>query len=148
MKKKRINLKSMWILQMLSLNLCHFEEIPYSSDSRDSACNAGDPGSLPGSGRSSGVGRATHSSILPREFHGQTVGPQRVGHDWATVHTRCLCLIDGPASVRLDCSILSLLVFPFYLSTFPPKLGKICGQAIAYVCLPYYIVQSKLGIGG
>ena len=26
-------------------------------------------------------GRATHSSILPREFHGQTMGPQRVGHD-------------------------------------------------------------------
>ena len=33
---------------MLGLSLCHFEEIPYSSDSRYSACNAGDSGSLPG----------------------------------------------------------------------------------------------------
>ena len=30
----------------------------------ESACNAGDPGSIPGSGRSPGEGNATHSSIL------------------------------------------------------------------------------------
>ena len=28
--------------------------LPYSSDGKASACNAGDPGSMPGSGRSSG----------------------------------------------------------------------------------------------
>jgi len=39
------------------LSLCHFEEIPYSSDSKESAFNAGDWGSIPGSGRSSGEGR-------------------------------------------------------------------------------------------
>ena len=31
---------------------------------KSSSCNAGDPGSIPGSGRSSGEGMATHSSIL------------------------------------------------------------------------------------
>ena len=30
--------------------------LPYSSDDKESACNAGDSGSIPGSGRSSGEG--------------------------------------------------------------------------------------------
>ena len=93
-------------------------------------------------------GGATRSSILSREFHGQTMGPQRVGHDWAAIHTRCLCLIDGPASVRLDFSILSLSVFPVYLRTFSSELGKTWDQGIAYVCLLYRILPSQLGIGG
>ena len=32
------------------------EDLPYSSDGKESACNAGDLGSIPGSGRSSGDG--------------------------------------------------------------------------------------------
>ena len=35
-------------------------------DSKESACNAGDPGSIPGSGRSPGEGNG-----LPGESHGQ-----------------------------------------------------------------------------
>ena len=61
---------------------------PRGSDGEESACNAGDPGLIPGSGRSSGGGQATHSSILawgiPRtEEPGglQSMGSQRVGHD-------------------------------------------------------------------
>ena len=34
------------------------------SDGKESACNAGDLGSIPGLGRSPGEGMATHSSIL------------------------------------------------------------------------------------
>ena len=41
---------------------------PGGSDSKASACNAGDPGSIPGSGRSPGEGNATHSSILAWKF--------------------------------------------------------------------------------
>ena len=37
---------------------------PGSSDDKESACNAGDFGSVPGSERFSGEGKATHSSIL------------------------------------------------------------------------------------
>ena len=51
-------------------------------------CHAGDPGSIPGLGRSLEEGAATHSSILawriPRtEEPGglQSMGSQRVGHD-------------------------------------------------------------------
>ena len=34
------------------------------SDGKKSACSAGDPGLIPGLGRSPGEGNATHSSIL------------------------------------------------------------------------------------
>ena len=39
---------------------------PGGSDSKESACNAGDPGSIPGSGQEDPLekGMATHSSIL------------------------------------------------------------------------------------
>ena len=35
---------------------CIYLGFPGSSDSKESACNAGDPGSIPGSGRSPGEG--------------------------------------------------------------------------------------------
>ena len=71
---------------------------PGGSDGKTSACNAGDPGSIPGSGRSLGEGnplsqldagkKATHSSVLVwripwmEEPGGlQSMGSQRVGHD-------------------------------------------------------------------
>ena len=37
---------------------------PGVSDGKESACNAGDPGSIPGLGRSLEMEMATHSSIL------------------------------------------------------------------------------------
>ena len=37
---------------------------PGGSVSKESACNAGDPGSIPPSGRSPGEGNGNHSSIL------------------------------------------------------------------------------------
>ena len=37
---------------------------PGGSEGKASACNAGDPGSIPGSGRSPGEGNGNHSSIL------------------------------------------------------------------------------------
>ena len=52
-----------------------------------------DPGSIPGSGSSPGVGMATHSSVLAwkipwTEGPGglQFMGSQRVGHNWARVN--------------------------------------------------------------
>ena len=44
--------------------------LPWWLIGKGSACNAGDPGSIPRLGRSPGGGRATHSSS-PAEFHGQ-----------------------------------------------------------------------------
>ena len=64
------------------------------SDSKESACQVGDLGLIPGLGRSPGGG---HSNLLqyscwripwteePGEL--QSMGSQRVGHDWATKHS-------------------------------------------------------------
>ena len=41
------------------------------SDGKESACNVGDLGSIPGSEDPLEKGMATHSSILAGEFHGQ-----------------------------------------------------------------------------
>ena len=62
-----------------------------SSDGKESACNAGDSGSVFISGRSAGEGKATHANILAWEIP-WTEEPgrllpmvsQRVRHDWAT----------------------------------------------------------------
>ena len=58
---------------------------PGGSDGKDSAHNAGDPGSTPGSGRSPEKGMATHSSILAWRIPGteepgrlRSTGCQRV----------------------------------------------------------------------
>ena len=59
-----------------------------SSDGKEFACDAGEPGSIPGLGRSLEKGMATHSSIISwriqREPGGlQFMGLQRVRHDRA-----------------------------------------------------------------
>ena len=58
------------------------------SDSKDSDCNAGDLGSIPGLGRSLEEGMATHSGILAwriswteEPWQVLSMGSQSVGHD-------------------------------------------------------------------
>ena len=62
--------------------------LPGGLEGKVSACNAGDPGSIPGSGRTPEKEMATHSSILAwkipwAEVPGrlQSMGSQRVRHD-------------------------------------------------------------------
>ena len=90
-------------LQADSLSLSHrgriviyllrsfFSGFPGGRDSKESACSAGDPGLISASGRSLEQGMAIHSSVLAcrnpwiEEPGGlQSLGSQRVGHDWAT----------------------------------------------------------------
>ena len=54
---------------------------PGSSIGKESACNVGDPGSIPGSGRPSGEGNG-NPVFLPGESHGQRslVGYSLQGH--------------------------------------------------------------------
>ena len=61
---------------------------PGGSDGKESPCNAGDAGSIPGLGRSPGEGMTVHSSVLAwripwTEKPGwlQSMGSQRVRHD-------------------------------------------------------------------
>ena len=53
---------------------------PGSSDGKASACNAGDPGSIPGSGRSPGEGNGNLLQYSCLE------SPMDRGGCWATVH--------------------------------------------------------------
>ena len=72
---------------------------PGGPDSKVSACNVGDPGSIPGLGRSPGEGNglhwSTHSSTLAWKIPWteepsrlQSMGSQRVRNDWATSLSR------------------------------------------------------------
>ena len=61
---------------------------PGDLDCKESSCNVGGPGSIPGSRRSLEKGMATFSSILAYRFPWTeelggllSVGSQRVGHD-------------------------------------------------------------------
>ena len=70
---------------------------PGGSVGKESACNTGDLGSIPGSGRSLKKEMATHSSILAcripwtEEPGGlQSIGSQRVGHNWGTSTHTCM----------------------------------------------------------
>ena len=64
---------------------------PHDSDGKESTCNAGDLGSIPGLGRSPGGGNdntlqySCLENPMDRGAWWVTVhGSQRVGHDWAT----------------------------------------------------------------
>ena len=70
---------------------CSGLDFPGGSNDKDSACNAGDLGLIPGSGKSPGEGNGNHSNILawripwteePGEL--QSMGSQRVRHSWET----------------------------------------------------------------
>ena len=73
------------------INIYNIWASPGGSDGKDSACNAGNPGSIPGLGRSLEKEMATHSSILAWKIPWQRSlacyspwGSQRVVHDWVT----------------------------------------------------------------
>ena len=67
---------------------------PGGSDSKASACNVGDLGSIPGLGRSPGGGDGNPLQYSPGESPWTEepgglwlMGSQRVGCDWAVKHT-------------------------------------------------------------
>ena len=61
------------------------EGFPCGSAGKESACNAGDLGSIPGSGRFPWRReRLTTPVFWPREFHGQSIGSQRIRHNKVT----------------------------------------------------------------
>ena len=72
--------------------LFFFQGFPSDSEGKGSTCSAGNLGSIPGLGRSSGEENGNPLISLPAESHGQrslgglqSMGLQRVGHDWATI---------------------------------------------------------------
>ena len=103
---KAQHLGSESLVTQMRPNLTYQVSFPGSSDGKESACNAGDLGSIPGSGRSPGKGNGNplQSSCLGNSMDRraswahESVRSQRVGHDWATI-THCLAP-NGPPSLQ------------------------------------------------
>ena len=94
---------SLFILSTTPRDTCYYEHshfidrvFPGGSGGKESACNAGDLGLIPGSGRSSGKGNGSIPSIIITEYSSilawrdqwteeprglQSMGSQRVGHN-------------------------------------------------------------------
>ena len=82
------------------------------SGAQESACNEGDPGSIPGSGRCPGQENVYPSSILAwripwtEEPGGlQSMGSQRVGHNQATNTKSSLSCGKGPGPLKISNSM-------------------------------------------
>ena len=78
--------RSQLCVNIVPVNIISNTCFPGGSDSKESACNVGDPGSIPGSGRSPGREWQPSPVLLPEKFQRQrslvgTVGLQRAGHD-------------------------------------------------------------------
>ena len=127
-------------------------DFPGGSDSKESACNAGDLGLIPGSGRSPEEKMATHSNVLDwripwTEEPGrlQSTGSQRVGHNWGlTLTLKCLGFPGGsvgkePACNAGDTGVTGLI----------PGSGRIPGEGhdnpIQYSCLENLMDKKEPG---
>ena len=93
-------------------------DFPCGSTGKESACNVGDLGSIPGLGRSFEKGKATHSSILAWRIPWtvQSIGSQRVGHDWVTfifIFTFQFCQISPPWHIHLGWPYTAWLIVSF-----------------------------------
>ena len=99
-------LKSLFQHHNFSLNSYGVQPSLGFSDSwvgKESACNAGDPGSISGWEDPLEKGKATHSNILawriPRTVW--SMGPQRVRHDWETFASLHFSLLYNPTLIYI-----------------------------------------------
>ena len=97
--------------------------VPSGSDRKESACNAGDAGSIPGSGRSPGERNGNHSSILAWKIPGtdEPGGVQSRGSQSQTwlsdPHTQLSSLsVCGACSSQIETST------PWTATHHPPLL--------------------------
>ena len=88
---------------------------PCSSVGKESAWSAGDPGSIPGLGRSPGEGNGNPlqypclENLMDRGL--QSMASQRVGHDWATnTNTYSVSWLASMSSIFLCAALLSILL--------------------------------------
>ena len=115
--------------------------VPYSACSsvgKESACSAGDPGSIPGLGRSPGEGNGNPlqypylENLMDRGL--QSMGSQRVRHDWATNTYLQYMYIIFPQIISLkEGSLAQTLGLASYLVPFDaPRLNYWNGSLYSF----------------
>ena len=112
------------------MRLCLFSCFPGSSDGKASAYNAGDPGSIPGSGRSPGEGNDNPFQYSCLE------NPMDRGAWWATVH--------GVAKSRTRLSDFTSLHFNKHLHSLSCKVllkYLVPYKKLCYLSFPQYCVK-------
>ena len=144
-----------WVSSGLTWRATVMVGFPTGSDGKDSACDVGDLGSIPGLGRSPGGGHGNplQSSCLENP-HGQRSlvgysprGSQRVGHDWGTKHNHCRLwhpLLTDVAGNILFLKVNQLAFHPFFfflLLGFFFICSEFCHtlkwKGLGFTCLPH-----------
>ena len=123
-------LLNVWII--ITANIFSAYYAPGGSDSKESACNAGDLGSIPGLGRTPGEGHGNslQYSCLENPVDGgkpgglPSMGLQRVRHDWATKHSTAQVL-SSSLVYREDITYTALL-FAFFSQQWTMNNGFSC----------------------
>ena len=98
----------------LKINTHTPKGFPHSSVSKESACNAGNPGLIPGSGISRGEGIG-----YPLQYSGleKSMGSQRVEHGWAALTFTFIFTQKEVEKIHTDCTVKGFFVFwPHYVA--------------------------------
>ena len=80
-----ISTPSPWPLGHLILITLNSLGFPCSTAGKESACNVGDPGSIPGLGKFPGEGKCNPFQYSCQENPMDCMGSQGIKHDWATL---------------------------------------------------------------
>ena len=113
---------------------------PGGSAGKESACNAGDLGSIPGLRRSPGEGKGypLQCSGLENSWTVQSMGPQRVRHDWVTFTNRFYIRWGQTVPILIDINCQSAVtsfsssVNIHWVST-EQKLRKIYDKSLYFI---------------
>ena len=116
--------------------------LPGGSDGKESACNVGDLGLILGSGRSSGEGNGN-----PLQYSGlenpmdkgscriQSMGSQRVGHDWTTslsfFHFSHISRYSSVAKQSHCCKTLSIILLQNFSLSWTETLNLVNTESLA-----------------
>ena len=134
------------ILNVIIYCILMIQGFPGGSNGKESACNAGDLGSIPELGRSLEGGMATHSSILAwtipwTEEPGriQSRGSQRVGYNWATKHILMIQEArEKSFKEKHKKNIFTELYYIYQYHKFTLFTGWIIFQYLYQWCLTWY----------
>ena len=154
-------------LRQRFLSHCYMDVgFPGGSDGKESTCNAGDPGLIPGWEDPLGKEMETHSSIpawrIPwaeEPDRLQSMGSQRVGHDWATKRFHFLYGCRSPfcRMWKIHCDFVMTLLRSLNEQWQEGGRSGVCAtrklpkgrRAGLWLCLPhtshFYLLRPILG---